>query len=155
CRRNPSSAPLPFAYCVRLGEEERDVLSAGAATHFRHRHKFNLNAAGFVPMRSVALTLRRVAQMASFENGMKVALKIMPPRGFIPTYLGPPRLSPFVFWVKGERSTFRLGNAPMWPALDSCVRLSALPHAAMALPLDLPPPKGRLRGEYSEQIAPP
>jgi hypothetical protein len=60
---------------------ERDVLSAEPATHFRHRPKFNLNAAGFVPMRSVALTLRRVAQMASFENGMKVGLKIMPPQG--------------------------------------------------------------------------
>jgi hypothetical protein len=58
------------------------VLSAGPATHFRHRPKFNLNAARFVPMRSVELTLRRVAQMASFENGMKVGLKIMPPPGF-------------------------------------------------------------------------
>jgi hypothetical protein len=57
------SAPLPFAYCMRPGEEERDVLSAGPATHFRHRPKFNLNAAGFVSMRRVALTLRRVAQM--------------------------------------------------------------------------------------------
>jgi hypothetical protein len=75
-------APLPFAYCVRPGEEERDVLSAGPATHFRHRPKFNLNASGFVPMRSVALTLWRVAQMASFENGMKVGLKIMPSPGF-------------------------------------------------------------------------
>jgi hypothetical protein len=116
--------------------------SAGPDTHFRHRPKFNLNAAGFVPMRSVGLTLRRVAQMASFENGMKVALKIMPPRDFIPTYLGPPRLSTVGFLGEGERSTSRLGNAPMWPALESCVRLSALPHAATALPLDLPPPKG-------------
>jgi hypothetical protein len=82
---------------VRPGEEERDVLNAGPATHFRHRPKFNLNAARFVPMRSVELTLRRVAQMASFENGMKVGLKIMPPRDFIPTYLGLPRLSTFLF----------------------------------------------------------
>jgi hypothetical protein len=118
------------------------VLSAGPATHFRHRPKFNLNAAGFVPMRSVALTLRRMAQMASFENGMKVASKIMPPRDFIPIYLGRLDCGPFVFWVKGERSTFRLGNASMWPPLDSCVRLPALPHAAMALPLDLSALKG-------------
>jgi len=41
---------------VCRGEEERDVQSAGPATHFRHRPKLNLNAAGFVPRRSVALT---------------------------------------------------------------------------------------------------
>ena len=56
---------------------------------------------------------------------MKVALKIMPSPGFYSNVLLPSS-------TQDERSTFRLGNAPMWPALDSCVRLSALPHATMA-----------------------
>ncbi len=92
-------------------------ISAGPATHFRHRPKSNLNAADFVPMRSVALTLRRVAHMAPFENGMKVALKIMPSPGFYSNVLRPASTG-FCFLGERRRSTFRLGNAPMWPALS-------------------------------------
>jgi hypothetical protein len=67
----------PFARLTRApgGEEERDLQKHRAATHLPHRPKTNLKAAGFVPMRSVELTLQRVAQMAPFENGMKVALR--------------------------------------------------------------------------------
>jgi hypothetical protein len=54
--------------------------SAGPPPLIRHRPKTNLNAAGFVPVCSVERTPRRVAHMAPFENGMKVAVKIFPRR---------------------------------------------------------------------------
>jgi hypothetical protein len=112
------------------------VLSAGPATHFRRRPEFNLNAAGFVPMRRVALTLRRVAQMVSFENGMKVALKIMPPRGFIPTHLGPPRRSTLCFLGERRKVDLSARERTDVAGVGFLMRLPALPHAAMALPLD-------------------
>ena len=75
--------------------------SAGPATHLRHRPKTNLNAAGFVPMRTVERTLRRVAHKAPFENGMKVALKIMSSLGFCSNVLRP--------------SSARRSTTPLWP----------------------------------------
>ncbi len=128
--------------------------SAGPATHFRHRPKFSLNAAGFVPRRRVALTLRGVAQMASFENGTKVALKIMPPWDFIPTYLAPPRLSTFCFL--GERRKVGLSARERTDVagvgfLRETICLASRRHgpsAGFATPFPL-------RGEHSEQIAPP
>jgi hypothetical protein len=71
--------------------------SAGPATHLRHRPKTNLNAAGFVPMRTVERTLRRVAHKAPFENGMKVALKIRPSPGGCSDVLRPASTSDLLF----------------------------------------------------------
>ncbi len=71
--------------------------SAGPATHLRHRPKTNLNATGFVPMRTVERTLRRVAHKAPFEYGMKVALKIMPSPGFRSDVLRPASTGDLLF----------------------------------------------------------
>jgi len=70
-------------------------------------------------------------------------------------YLGPPRLATFCFL--GERRKVDLSARERTDVVGVGVprETISLARAATALPLDFAPPKGLLRGEHSEQIAPP
>jgi len=52
-------------------------------------------------------------------------------------------LTEMIMLARGFTRARSRGNVPMRPALARSVGLSSVPCAAPALPLDLPPPKGR------------